>query len=322
MLLPLDPWTAALLTGLLTLLLGRPAIGWLHRLKFGQAIRDEGPQSHHQKAGTPTLGGILFLLPALLLWPLVTVMDGRSWAVWGLVAGMGGLGALDDLLIILSRSNKGILPRWKMLGQVVMAIGFWWVLFQQGHEFKVLLPFAVHSLDLRGFYPLFCVIVVTGTVNAVNLTDGLDGLAAGTVAIALGPFTWLLAGRYGSTDPLVTGGLVLLGAVIGFLWFNSHPATVFMGDAGSLGLGGALAGLAVAGGLELYLLLAGFVFVLEALSVIAQVVAFQTTGRRILRMSPLHHHFELGGWPEALVVSRFYLLALLCACVTILAAGG
>ncbi len=315
---------ALVATALLAIAIGKPFIAYLKAWKIGQSIRKEGPQSHHAKAGTPTMGGWIIVAPALLVTLTVTLLSGGRpsadlLAVMGVVLGYAFIGWLDDYLIIKKRSNKGLSARQKLAGQIALGAAFALYLALTGHGTTVMVP-GVHTLfDLGWLYYPLLVLVMVGTTNAVNLTDGLDGLAAGTMAIAFAGLAWLLS-QYASFASL--GGITLLlltlvGGCLGFLWYNSHPAQVFMGDTGSLALGGAIAACAVMGRLELYLIPLGIIFVAETLSVILQVWSFKTTGKRIFKMSPLHHHFELSGWAETKVVQRFYLVGGLMALLTI-----
>jgi len=300
-----------------TLAVGVPGIRWLHRLKFGQAIREEGPESHKAKAGTPTMGGVLFLIPALLVTLLFYGFSPQAIALVLLVASFTAIGFADDYLIILKKDNKGIRPRYKFGLQVLAAALYALWLYFSGHQSYVLVPFSNTSFDLGLFYWPFIVFILAGTNNAVNLTDGLDGLAAGTVAIACVTFCAMLFLNGAENTPAFTLAALTVGGCLGFLWFNGHPAKVFMGDTGSLGLGGVVAGVAIAGHLELWLAVVGVVFVAEALSVMLQVLWFKRTGKRIFRMSPLHHHFELGGWKETQVVMRFYLVGMIAALISL-----
>lgn len=313
-----------LVSMVLAIAAGGPFIAYLRRWKMGQSIRVEGPQSHHAKAGTPTMGGWLIVVPALLVAILGAAVSGALHpdlvAVMAVILAYALIGWLDDYLIIKKRQNKGLSARQKLWAQIGSGALFALYLGWSGHGTTVVVPGSHGLLDLGwAYYPLL-VFVMTATTNAVNLTDGLDGLAAGTMAIAFGGLAWLvmhLAGGFPAQAGTAILLLALLGACLGFLWFNSHPAQVFMGDTGSLALGAAIAGCAVLGHLELYLIPLGAVFVAETLSVIAQVTSFKTTGKRIFKMSPLHHHFELSGWAETKVVQRFYLVGALMAIATV-----
>lgn len=307
----------------LALLMGYPYIDYLKRWKVGQTIREEGPKSHHAKAGTPTMGGWIIVAPAIATALLVGAVQGSIppdlLAVTGVILGCGFFGWLDDYLIIKRRQNKGLTARQKMGGVILVGVLFAVYLALTGHGTTIMLP-VTHALwDLGwAYYPLL-VLVIAATTNAVNLTDGLDGLAAGTMAIALGGLAFMLSqyATFASLGSITVLLLALIGGCLGFLWFNSHPAQVFMGDTGSLALGGAIAATAVMGRLELFLIPLGILFVAETLSVIIQVASFKTTGKRVFKMSPLHHHFELSGWAETKVVQRFYLIGLLAAILTI-----
>ncbi|HEY9857442.1 MAG TPA: phospho-N-acetylmuramoyl-pentapeptide-transferase [Stenomitos sp.] len=307
----------------LAIAMGYPFIDYLRRWKVGQSIREEGPQSHHAKAGTPTMGGWIIVLPAIVTAILVEAVQGSVppdlLAVIGVILGCGFFGWLDDYLIIKRKSNKGLTARQKMGGVILVGVLFAVYLALTGHGTSLVLPISHASWDLGfAYYPLL-VLVIAATTNAVNLTDGLDGLAAGTSAIAFAGLAFMLSqyATFASLGSITVLLLALIGGCLGFLWFNSHPAQVFMGDTGSLALGGAVAACAAMGRLELFLIPIGALFVAETLSVILQVASFKTTGKRIFKMSPLHHHFELSGWKETKVVQRFYLIGLLAAILTI-----
>ncbi len=276
----------------------------LRRFKFGQFVREDGPQSHLAKTGTPTMGGVMFFLtlPAAML--AAKSITAESWLAFFLFAGLGALGFADDYRKIRKRQSEGLTAKQKLAGQLIVATVFaaavWWL-----RGGGLWLPFAERIADLGVFYIPWVVFIVVGTANAVNLTDGLDGLAAGvTFLVAL---AFLLLCRAWNLDHLswFAGGLA--GTCLGFLVFNIHPARVFMGDTGSLALGGGVAALAILTGTELLLPLLGIIYVAEVLSDILQVAYFRRThGRRLFRMAPLHHHFELGGWSENKVVGTFW----------------
>ena len=328
---------AAITALLLCFILGPPMIEWLQRVRLGQKVRAEGPQSHLSKAGTPTMGGLLIVTAIIvptLLWgnlhsrPLWLAMIATVW--------LGAIGFLDDYLRVVKGAPKGLLGRYKLAGQVALGLGVGLAL--------VLWPepgglpptatqvpfFKFHVLDFGWLFVPFVVLVITASSNAVNLTDGLDGLASGLVAIAALTFAGMcyLSGhlkfsQYLNITHLVYGGELtvfcsaVLGAALGFLWYNCHPANVFMGDTGSLALGGALGVVAVLIKREFWLVLVGGVFVAETLSVMIQVASFKLWGRRVFRMSPLHHHFELSGWAESRVVLRFYIAGALLALLSL-----
>ncbi|MFZ4450238.1 phospho-N-acetylmuramoyl-pentapeptide-transferase [Salibacterium aidingense] len=303
----------------LTVLLSPIIIPLLKRLKFGQSIRVEGPQSHMKKGGTPTMGGIMILLSILFT---TAVMQGffMSWTTEAFLLllvtiGFGIVGFLDDYIKITKKRNLGLTSKQKLAGQFLIAIVFFLVLNNQGFSTAVAVPGTNWSVDFGWFYLILVLIMLVGSSNAVNLTDGLDGLLAGTGAVAFGAFT-VLAWNSGMEEAAVFSATIA-GSVLGFLVFNAHPAKVFMGDTGSLALGGGLAALAVITKLELILIIVGAVFVTETLSVILQVLSFKLRGRRIFKMSPLHHHFELSGWSEWRVVVTFWAAAAACAVVGI-----
>lgn len=303
----------------LSLFFGRYALQFLRRLKLGQHIREEGPQSHQSKGGTPTMGGIIFLLPALLLTLLLANFSLHTLVLILGVVLITALGWIDDWQKVVLKNNKGITPRQKMAGQLAIGGGLGLYLMLGIPDFTPVLqiPFTSQQFSLGWFYPLFAMFFFSASTNAVNLTDGLDGLATTLAILSLGAVVSILVLQGGLQNPLLYPGIVLglstLGACVGFLWYNSHPAQVFMGDTGSLALGGILAILSMLGGLELWFAIIGLVFVSETLSVIIQVAYFKRTRKRIFRMSPLHHHFELGGWKETQIVNRFGIVGFLLA---------
>jgi phospho-N-acetylmuramoyl-pentapeptide-transferase len=307
----------AAISFLIALALGPLLIPVLRRLKFGQSIREEGPRSHQAKAGTPTMGGLLIL--AALVLPVI-LFAGRSAEVWlalFVTLGHGLIGFLDDYIKVVLKRNLGLRAREKILGQIVMAVALAYIAttyFGRGTDLWI--PFLGANIDFGPLYYILIFFVLLGTTNAVNLTDGLDGLAAGTTTIAAAAYA-VIALAFGK-EPLAVFCLALAGATLGFLRYNAHPAKVFMGDTGSLALGGALAAVAVLTKTELLLVVVGGVFVIEALSVIIQVISFKTTGKRVFRMSPIHHHFELGGWPETKVVAVFWLAGAVFAVLSLI----
>ena len=277
---------------------------FLHRLKYGQSIREEGPASHQAKSGTPTMGGVMIVLAvtaATLLFAPLTVTTLLALFIF---LGHFLLGFADDYIKVVKKRNLGLRAYQKLLGQLLIsAITILIGRALLGHDTSVWMPILGETLDIGALYYVLVVFVLVGTSNAVNLTDGLDGLASGTVAVAALFYAALL---YSVDSSLMTFSAAIIGATIGFLWYNHHPARIFMGDTGSLALGGALAGIAILSHTEMLLPIVGFVFFCEALSVILQVISFQTRGKRIFRMSPIHHHFELGGWSETRVVYTFW----------------
>jgi phospho-N-acetylmuramoyl-pentapeptide-transferase len=302
-----------LVSFLITVLLSPIFIPFLRRLKFGQSIREEGPKSHQKKTGTPTMGGIVFLL-AILVTTLImtgkfTAVGEETYLLLFVTIGFGLLGFLDDFIKIAMKRNLGLTSKQKFLGQVVISIIFYIICRQSDLSTAIGIPFTDYELDFGWFYVFIVIFWLVGFSNAVNLTDGLDGLVSGTSAIAFGAFAVLAWNQQNYEVALFC--VAVVGAVLGFLVFNAHPAKVFMGDTGSLALGGALATVAILLKLELLLVIIGGVFVIETLSVILQVASFKTTGKRIFKMSPLHHHYELSGWSEWRVVVTFWSVGLL-----------
>ncbi|HUO73242.1 MAG TPA: phospho-N-acetylmuramoyl-pentapeptide-transferase [Solirubrobacteraceae bacterium] len=300
---------------LMCLFLSPKFIQWLRRNQFGQNIREEGPTGHQAKAGTPTLGGIIiftaFSVPFLIL-------SGRHWpaiGVYGATVACALLGFADDYTKIVKRRSLGLRGRTKLVVTVAISLGLWWVATKKaglGPDIK--LRFIDAQVDLGPLYPVFIYLVVAGTTNAVNLTDGLDGLAAGCAAIVLMAYIGITFITTGEKD-LTMLAACLVGACVGFLWFNSFPASVFMGDTGSLGLGGAIAGLAIMTDTEVLLVLLGGIFVIEALSVLIQVFSFQVFRKRVFLMAPIHHHFELQAWSETKIILRFWIVAAACGAI-------
>jgi phospho-N-acetylmuramoyl-pentapeptide-transferase len=303
--------TAALL---ICIFLSPKFIEFLRKREFGQQIREDGPEGHHQKAGTPTMGGIIIFLAVAVCFLILTEYEWRSIGVFGAAIACALLGFADDYTKLIKRRSLGLRARTKLGITIAISLGLWYVARYEAHLQPVLaLNFVDYHIELGPFFPLLIYLVVAGTTSAVNLTDGLDGLAAGCAAIVLLAYIGItfFAGDY---DMAMLAGC-LGGACIGFLWFNAFPATIFMGDTGSLGLGGAIAGLAVMTKTELLLILIGGIFVVEALSVAIQVISFQTTRRRVFLMAPIHHHFELKGWSETKIILRFWIVASICGAI-------
>ncbi|PLR84117.1 phospho-N-acetylmuramoyl-pentapeptide-transferase [Bacillus canaveralius] len=300
---------------LITVLLSPIFIPFLRRLKFGQSIREEGPQSHQKKSGTPTMGGIMILVAVTVTTLVMTnKFSGATVETYLLLLvmlGFGLLGFLDDFIKVVMKRNLGLTSKQKLLGQIIISAVFYFILKQNDFSTAVNIPYFDYSIELGVFYILFIIFWMVGFSNAVNLTDGLDGLVSGSTAIAFGAFA-VLAWNQSQFEAAIFS-VAVVGAVLGFLVFNAHPAKVFMGDTGSLALGGAIAALAIVTKLEIILIVIGGVFVIETLSVILQVISFKTTGKRIFRMSPLHHHYELIGWSEWRVVVTFWVVGLLFA---------
>jgi phospho-N-acetylmuramoyl-pentapeptide-transferase len=324
----------AILTALLiSFVFGPMVVRKLRELKVGQHVRDDGPQTHLSKAGTPTMGGILVLIALILttlLWADLT--NPYTWIAVGSTAGFGAIGFYDDYLKLVKKNPKGLSARWKLGWQVAVALVIGLLLYLNPLDpYKTVLTipfFKAWVIDLAWFYVPFVVLVLVGSSNAVNLTDGLDGLAIGLVGIAASANAVLVyvGGNKVFADYLQlmylpgTGELTvfcgaLIGASLGFLWFNAHPAEMFMGDVGSLSLGGALGTLAVLTKHEIILVIVGGIFVAEALSVIFQVASFKSSGKRIFRMAPIHHHFEQVGWAESKVTIRFWIIGVILALV-------
>ncbi len=290
---------------LICLVLGFIFIPFLQRLKFGQSIRECGPQEHMKKAGTPTMGGLI-MLPAIVLPVLLfTSLDKSIWLAIFLLLSHGVIGFVDDYIKVVLKRNLGLTSRQKLLAQTLIALVF--IYFTGESRTDVWLPGLAGNLQLGFFYYVLVFFLLLGTTNAVNLTDGLDGLAAGaTIPVAL---AYAVVACWQGKPSLTIFAVAIAATCCAFLVFNSHPARVFMGDTGSLALGGGIAALALLTGTELLLIVFGGLYVLEALSVIIQVVSFKTRGKRVFRMSPLHHHFELGGWSEGKIVLVFCLLS-------------
>lgn len=290
----------------ITLLLGLALVPLLYRLRFGQEVRSDGPSSHLKKKGTATMGGLMILGGTGLVSLLFAGNFPAVWLLLGVMFGCGLLGFFDDYLKVVLRRPLGLRARSKLLGQLLVGIMLGCGLHFLGRGTSIWIPVVGITIETGIFYYIFVILLLMGTTNAVNLTDGLDGLAAGLMAIVSGAYVFV-AWRCGQTSTALFAA-ALAGSCLGFLRYNHHPARVFMGDTGSLALGGALTTLAVLTQTELLLLIFGGVFVVETLSVIIQVISFRLTGRRVFKMSPLHHHFELSGWPEVRVVHFFWLL--------------
>ena len=314
---------------LMAVLIGPRMIRWLQTMQIGQTVRDDGPQSHLSKAGTPTMGGLLILaaiLTSVLLW--ADLSNRYVWVTLAIVVGYGLIGFVDDYRKVVRKDPKGLIAKWKYFWQSVIALIVAFYLYsgaQDPAETALLVPFFKEVMPQLGMF--FIVVVyftVVGTSNAVNLTDGLDGLAivptilvAGALAIfayATGNVnfsSYLNIPYIPLTSELVVVCTAIVGAGLGFLWFNTYPAQVFMGDVGSLALGGTLGIMAVLVRQEIVLIIMGGVFVIETLSVILQVGSYKLRGQRIFRMAPIHHHYELKGWPEPRVIVRFWIISLI-----------
>lgn len=324
---------AALTALVISLWAGPAVIRWLTRLKVGQAVRTDGPQTHLVKSGTPTMGGVLILLSVIVSAVLWSDWDSRyAWLLIVMTLGFGAIGFVDDYKKVVYKDPKGLASRWKYFWQSVLGLLAAYLMFQWAYlpaHTELLIPFAKTLVfELGPWFILMAYFVIVGTSNAVNLTDGLDGLAimpAVLVSAALSVFAYL-SGHAVFADylniPFIPGagevaifGAALVGAGLGFLWFNTYPAQVFMGDVGALAIGAALGLMAIMVRQELVLVIMGGIFVMETLSVMIQVSSFKLTGKRVFRMAPLHHHFELKGWPEPKVIVRFWIITLILVLV-------
>jgi phospho-N-acetylmuramoyl-pentapeptide-transferase len=300
---------AVIVSAGLVLLSGPFFIPELHKLKFGQSIRTEGPKSHQAKSGTPTMGGIMIIMAITIATLCAAPLNTEIVLALFVMLGHFVIGFIDDYIKVVMKRNLGLKARQKLLGQILMAVVVtYFGVHNLGLRTDLWIPFG-GNVDLGFLYYILIFFVLVGTTNAVNLTDGLDGLAAGTVAVASLAYLFVCL-SFGKADLAVFCAAVTA-ACIAFLRFNAHPAKVFMGDTGSLALGGALAAVAILTKTEVLLILIGGVFVIEALSVIIQVISFQTRGKRVFLMSPIHHHFELKGWSENKVVGVFWSVGIL-----------
>ena len=308
--MPISFVTAAGVAAGVVLLMGPILLPLLHRLKFGQSIREEGPKSHQAKSGTPTMGGIMIILGTLLGTVAAAPWTTEIMLALFIMLGHFALGFLDDYIKVVKKRNLGLRAKQKLLGQILIALVTMYIGTKElGIDTSIWLPMANHEVNIGILYYPLVLLVLVGTSNAVNLTDGLDGLASGTMAIAASVYAAICV-MTGHGD-LALLCVAVVAACVAFLRFNAHPAKVFMGDTGSLALGGAFAAMGILTHTELLLVVVGFIFICEALSVIIQVISFQTTGKRVFRMSPIHHHFELGGWSEWKVVFVFWAVGLL-----------
>jgi len=304
----------------LVLIIGPAFIRWLRSNEFGQNIREEGPERHRSKAGTPTMGGLLIWFAVVVAYLIYSRFSVASMTVLIATLGNAAIGFIDDWMKIVRKRSLGLTARYKLLLQLLLALFIGFIVLRfSGLDTRIDVPFTDQRFDVGtvGFY-VIVFLWLAGFSNAVNLTDGLDGLAAGASAIVLVALAGVafIIGR-NANDPGISDLMVIAGCVggacLGFLWYNSFPADVFMGDTGALGLGGAIAAMAILTRTELALLLMGGLFVLEAASVALQVASFKTTGRRIFLMAPLHHHFELKAWSETKIIVRFWILAAIFA---------
>lgn len=313
-----DYYLALFLAIAICLFSGPVLIPFLHKLKFGQQIRTDGPKAHLKKAGTPTMGGIMFFFSLAVCFIFCEELSSRLLVLLLVTFGFGLIGFFDDFIKIVMKRSLGLTAREKILGQLILAGVFAYVAVTYlGRGTEIVFPGTAFRLDLGWLYLPFAVFVIVGTVNAINLTDGLDGLASGVMVFTALVFL-LLANAWGLTDVRLFCA-ALLGSCLGFLFFNLHPARLFMGDTGSLALGGAVGALTVVMKMELLLPLLGAVYVIDTLSVILQVGYFRLTGgKRLFLMAPLHHHFELLGWKEQKVVFLFWFAAAFFAILTVI----
>ena len=302
----------------LTVLMLPRLIKYLHELKFGQAIREEGPQSHMHKKGTPTMGGISFIIAIVISLIVAMFLDSSNIQYYILfiytTISFSIIGYIDDMLIVVKKKNDGLAPRKKLMLQIIFSVIFYiLVTFIYKDVNYIHIPVFDYNLNISYFYIIFLVFWQTGFSNAVNLTDGLDGLATSVTIITTSTFA-LLAYKE-NNFPVLVFCLTIVGALVGFLLFNRNPAKIFMGDTGSLALGGILAAISVILHKEVAFLFIGLVYILETLSVIIQVAYFKKTGKRIFKMSPLHHHFELSGYGEVKTVYIFVIIAVVSSAI-------
>jgi len=326
---------AVLTAMVVSLIIGPCIIRWLKRISITQQIRDDGPQTHLKKSGTPTMGGIIILIAMLVtLFCWGDLYNRYMWIMIISLIGYGAIGLLDDYLKVIRKNPKGLRAWYKFGAQISIALVIGLVLYSNPNDpyrSELIVPFFKKwFFDIGWFYIPFSVLVIVGSSNAVNLTDGIDGLAIGLVGIAAlanmllvyisgnAKFSQYLGVYFlpGTGELTVFCG-AMLGASLGFLWFNGYPADVFMGDVGSLSLGGSLGTLAVITKHEIALAVVGGIFVIETFSVIAQVASFKLTGKRIFKMAPIHHHFELMGWPESKVIVRFWIVGIMLALLSL-----
>jgi len=319
---------AGILAGVISIFAGPRFIAFLRRKEFGQQIREEGPARHIEKRGTPTAGGVLILLAASLAFFVLSKYTLTGLIVIFVTLSCGLIGFLDDFIKFTHQRSLGLNGRWKLLLLAIVAAITGYLMNRVGgfHNLtSVLLPVTGWRIPLGPLWYVFVFIVIAGASNGVNLTDGLDGLAAGTAIISLFTFTTMAvllfirssphpAQREASKLDLAIVGAALIGAAVGFLWYNAAPAEVFMGDTGSMALGGAMAGFAIAMKVEVLLIFIGGIYLIEALSVIIQVFSFKFFGRRVFLIAPIHHHFEMKAWSDSKIMVRFWIVAgILCA---------
>lgn len=313
--------TIVIATLALTIVIGYAIIPILHKMKFGQTIREEGPKAHQQKAGTPTMGGLIFFasitMSTLIFSFLYDIWSTEVWIMLIVFIGYGLIGFLDDFIIVVMKRNLGLTSLQKLIAQIVVGVIAYFLLRQSEYfDTAIAIPFTSWTFDLGIFYVVFLVFWLVGFSNAINLTDGLDGLVGGTTFFTFLAFAWIAYAADVVSVTLVS--IITATAMLGFLYFNRKPAKVFMGDTGSLALGGLIATISILLKIELLLLLIGLIYVIETLSVIIQVISFKTTGKRVFKMSPIHHHFELSGWSEWRVVLTFWFVSFISALIAVL----
>ncbi len=320
---------AGILAMVIAIAAGPKFIAFLRRNEFGQHIREEGPQAHSTKQGTPTMGGLLIMVSMAIPFLVFSYRTVEALTVFAVTLGCAAIGFADDWMKLTRRRSLGLAGRWKLALLALITVFVALVAHDRGLVTAIYLPLADVEVGLSFAWYGLLFVMIAGAANGVNLTDGLDGLASGTVTIslftytAIGVIAWIVSKRAGAESvgqlDLAILGACLIGGSIGFLWYNAFPAQVFMGDTGSMGLGGALAAFAIMTKTEILLLLIGGIFLIEALSVIVQVVSYKRFGRRVFLMAPIHHHFEMKAWSEARIMVRFWILALiLCACAFVL----
>jgi phospho-N-acetylmuramoyl-pentapeptide-transferase len=314
---------ATIVAMVISIVVGPKLIEFLRGRELGQHIREEGPQGHMVKAGTPNMGGVLILLAASLAFLALSRYTTAALTVFFTTVACGAIGFADDFIKLTHRRSLGLSGRWKLILLALVTAIVGWLAHRRGLDTSLDVP-GLGELPLGWVYFPFLFLVIAGATNGVNLTDGIDGLAAGTGIIAMttftimAVFTTIRSGQFGEQsvaylDMAILGG-ALIGAGVGFLWYNAFPAEVFMGDTGSMAIGGALAGFGIMMGAEVLLLLIGGIFVVEALSVMIQVFTFKYLGRRVFLMTPIHHHFEMKAWSETKIMVRFWIVtAILCA---------
>ena len=315
---------AGVLALVISIVLGPRFIDFLRRREYGQHIREEGPEHHSVKQGTPTMGGLLVIVATTVAFLALTKYTTNAITVFLVTIGCAGIGFVDDSLSLRGKRSLGLPGRWKLVLLALITAGVGYVAHRRDYSTAVYVPGA-GKIPLSWAWYLLLFLIIAGAANGVNLTDGLDGLAAGTGIIAVFTFTamaviaWIRSGAPGHRNEIDLDyailGAAVIGALVGFLWYNAWPAEVFMGDTGSMAIGGALAGFAIMTKTELLLILIGGIFLIEALSVMLQVFSFKYWGRRIFLMAPIHHHFEMKAWSETKIMVRFWICcAILCAC--------